>query len=158
MFDDKLDFSGYDRTLWQPRSLTEHHRLASLDKNANTKQEQKNFIFENGLRYSVLLRLPYFDLVRMHVIDPMHNLLLGTGKHMMEVWTEHDILNKQNFRKLEDIVSNINTLKSVGHLPVKIGSSFAGFSADQWRNWTTVFSPVAQKGVIHSFELLANVC
>ena len=36
---------------------------------------------------------------------------------------------------------------------MKIGSSFAGFSADQWRNWTIVFSPVALKGVIPTEHL-----
>ncbi len=30
---------------------------------------------------TLLLELPYYDIVRCHVIDPMHNLLLGTAKH-----------------------------------------------------------------------------
>lgn len=29
---------------------------------------------EAGVRYSELLRLPYFDIVRFHLVDPMHNL------------------------------------------------------------------------------------
>ena len=36
----------------------------------------------------------------------------------------------------------------VGRLPLKIGSSFSGFTADQWKIWTIVYSPVALKGVI----------
>ena len=30
-----------------------------------------------GVRYSVLLALPYFDPIKFTVIDPMHNLFLG---------------------------------------------------------------------------------
>ena len=30
-----------------------------------------------GVKYSELLRLPYFDIVRMTITDPMHTFLLG---------------------------------------------------------------------------------
>lgn len=153
VFENKLDFSGYDRNEWELRQLNEHHLLATQHKHANTKQEKNKLISQYGVRYSVLLRLPYFDIIRMHVIDPMHNLLLGTAKHMMEVWTEREILNNKNFQKIEEMVLDINTSKNVGRLPSKIGSSFAGFSADQWRNWTTFFSPVALKGIIPGVHL-----
>ena len=39
---------------------------------------------EQGCRYSALLELQYFDLVRMLVINPMHNMMLGTGKRMIQ--------------------------------------------------------------------------
>ena len=32
---------------------------------------------KNSVRYSELLRLPYFDIVRMTFTDPMHTFLLG---------------------------------------------------------------------------------
>ena len=32
-----------------------------------------------GLRFSILLALPYFDPIKFTVIDPMNNLYLGTG-------------------------------------------------------------------------------
>ncbi len=32
---------------------------------------------ENGVRWTQLLRLPYYDCVHMMVADLMHNLLLG---------------------------------------------------------------------------------
>ena len=28
------------------------------------------------------------DIVQCHVIDPMHNLFLGTAKNMMKVWKD----------------------------------------------------------------------
>lgn len=36
-----------------------------------------------GHRNTVLLRLPYFNPSRMLVIDVMHNIVLGTGKHVI---------------------------------------------------------------------------
>jgi hypothetical protein len=36
------------------------------------------FVKEHAARYSELSRLPYFNLCRMIVIDPMHCVLLGT--------------------------------------------------------------------------------
>ena len=41
-----------------------------------------------GVRYSVLLSLPYFDPVRFTVVDPMHYLYLGSGKHVFKVWMD----------------------------------------------------------------------
>ena len=50
--------------------------------NANSKAEQDRIMHDCGVRYSALLRLPYLDPVRFHVVDPMHNLLLGTSKQV----------------------------------------------------------------------------
>ena len=40
------------------------------------KQKEKNWSQKLELD-SVLLRLPYYDAIRMVLIDPMHNLFLG---------------------------------------------------------------------------------
>lgn len=56
-----------------------------------------------GVCYSILLELPYFDPIRFHVIDPMHNLLLGSAKHVMETWTTFDILTKAKFKLIEEL-------------------------------------------------------
>ena len=43
--------------------------------------------------------------------------------------------------------------RDVGRLPLKIGSGFAGFTADQWRNWVTIFSPIALKCILNNAHL-----
>ena len=49
----------------------------------------------SGCRYSVLLELEYFDSPRFLVVDPMHNLFLGTAKHHLKrVWIEYLMLNR----------------------------------------------------------------
>ena len=36
--------------------------------------------------YSVLFQLPYYDAIRFALIDPMHNLLLRSAKHVLKTW------------------------------------------------------------------------
>jgi hypothetical protein len=39
--------------------------------------DREEFFKKHGARYFELSGLPYFDPVRMTVVDPMHNILLG---------------------------------------------------------------------------------
>jgi hypothetical protein len=45
---------------------------------------RKRFVNENHVRWSELLRLPYFDPIRHLVVDPMHCLFLGIGKWLVK--------------------------------------------------------------------------
>jgi len=89
-----------------------------------------------GVRYSCLIDLPYFNPIRYAIIDVMHNLYLETAKYMMELWTERGILTKNDFTIIGGIVASITTPRDIGRMPLKIVSSFSGFTADQWQNWT----------------------
>ena len=87
-FGDLPDYSGFEREKWPIRTNTTHRQFASEYLACQTKSEQKQNLKKHGCRYSVLLRLSYFDPIRMCVIDPMHNLLLGTAKHMVTIWKD----------------------------------------------------------------------
>ena len=58
-----------------------------------------------GIRYSVLDNLPYFDASRMTVIDPMHNLLLGTAKYMLNVWKELNYLTNEHLIQIQSLIN-----------------------------------------------------
>ena len=79
-----MDYSGFDRENWIPRSSNEHKQNAENAKNKNTLAERDRAESSTGCHYSVLLSLPYFDVPRMLVVDPMHNLFLGSAKHYMK--------------------------------------------------------------------------
>ena len=79
-----------------------------------------------GLRYSVLFPLPYFDPVQFTIIDPMHNLYLGSGKHAFEVWFERDLITKKDFPRLEEKIKMFTTPYNAGRLPTTIGSGYGG--------------------------------
>lgn len=96
----------------------------------------------------MLTELPYFDCVRLHVVDPMHNLLLGTSKRIMNIWTDFGLLSKDNFDTIQECVDSFSLPSDVGRIPYRIRSGFSGFKADQWRSWTTVFSLVSLKGIL----------
>ena len=78
----------------------------------------------------------------------MHNLLLGTSKHMLEVWVKHNLLTANSFDIIEKAASLLSCSNDVGRLPLKIGCLFSGFTADQWKMWTLAYSAVVLKVVI----------
>ena len=69
-----MNYSGFDRNNWPPRTGARHANDACSLLNMRTKTELQKAESDLGCRYSPLLKLPYFDAPRMLVIDPMHNL------------------------------------------------------------------------------------
>ena len=63
-----------------------------------------------GCRYSILLDLPYFDPVRMTIIDPMHNLFLGTAKHIMlkNVWIKKGLISDADLIVLQNCIDGMH--------------------------------------------------
>ena len=162
-FGEKADFSGFDREEWPTRSLETHKLFAYQHRSAPNKTAQKQIEREQGCRYSVLLELPYFDPLRMCIIDPMHNLLLGTARHILSVWKELKIVTKEHFESIQSKVDSFTTPDDVGRIPTKISSGFSGFKAEQWRNWTLLFSLYSLKDEIpHShyncWQLFVKAC
>ena len=52
---------------------------------ARNKTEAKEIQKKNGVRWSELLRLTYFDIVTMTMVDPMHTVFLGMIRHETEL-------------------------------------------------------------------------
>ena len=147
-FGQKADYSGVDRNSWTPRLKVSHNEHAREHQNAKTSQQQKVIEREYGVRYSVLIELPYYDAIRFCVIDPMHNLLLGTAKHMIAVWTSTGIIEKSHFLAIQEKVDAFVTPTGIGRIPSKISSGFSSFTAEQWRNWTLIYSLCSLKGIL----------
>lgn len=59
------------------RSDKQHRETGERYANLETKAQREEFVREHACRWTEFARLPYFDLVCMVVIDPMHNLILG---------------------------------------------------------------------------------
>ena len=68
-----------------------------------------------GVRHSELVRPPYIDLIHYHVVDPMHNLLLGTAKYMMSVWKDESLISKSDYQNMQDTVDRIRVPVNIGH-------------------------------------------
>ena len=76
----RSNFSNFNRDLRTPRKAITHRANIRSILQSKSVSEKSKLESEHGCRYSILLELPYFDPVRMLLIDPMHNLFLGTGK------------------------------------------------------------------------------
>ena len=64
----KRDYSGYDRETWPIQTLADHHKHCLDHLQADTNSKKKKIETENGVRYSVLLELPYFNPIRYAVV------------------------------------------------------------------------------------------
>ena len=120
--------------------------------NSITHPEFKYFISAesaNGCRYSELLLLPYFDAPKMLVIDPMHNLFLGSAKYFLKnILIEMEYISKADLEKIQQRVNSCTVPSGIGRIPMKIESGFSKFTADQWKNWALYFSVIALRDIV----------
>ena len=91
-----VDFSGYDRIHWQPRTNDGHRTDCSKILSCTTKSSVRETEAYYGVRPCALLELPYYEPIHFVAIDIMHNLFLGTPKHMFNWWIENGIISKQH--------------------------------------------------------------
>ena len=117
-----------------------HRRDVQEVMKCNTKTARAKKESELGCRYSILLDLPYFDAPTMLAVDPMHNLFLGTGKHMINIWIEKGLLDSGKFEQMQNFVDNMTVLCDVGRIPRKIETGFSTFKAEQYKNWIIFYS------------------
>ena len=139
--DKSVDYSGFNRDNWNLRIHAQHLLIADCAKNATTQAEREHHEHKAGVRYTELLQLQYLDLARCHLIDPMHNLFLGTSKRMINLWKARGYLSDTMCEKLQRKMDLIVPPAYTGRLPSKVEAGFAGFTAEQFMLWTTLYSP-----------------
>ena len=67
--------------LWD---LDQHRQDAYEWRRCNSNASRKRFVQQNGVRWSELLRLTYFDPIRFIIVDLMHCLFLGIAKWIVK--------------------------------------------------------------------------
>ena len=147
-FGEKKDFSGFhDRLSWPKRDGMSHKRNCERLKSAKSQAEYTRLSRMYGVHYSALCKLEYFDCVRFHIIDPMHNLFLGTAKYVFKLWVQN-ILSKEQLKEISKKIEELNTATAIGRIPRKIGTNYGNFTAEEWKNWTLIFSMYALYGIL----------
>ena len=87
----------------------------------------------------------------MLVIDPMHNLFLGLAKHFFKrILIGEGILSGDKLSIVQKRIDAMRVPADIGRIPQKIESSFHGFTADQYKNWTVHYSIICLHGLISS--------
>jgi len=143
-----VDYSGYDCDNWICRNNVSHRENCQQILFETTKTGIRKKEAEFGIRYSIMLELSYFNPVHFTIIDVMHNLFLGTAKHMFKVWLQLDLLTQKNLEQIEKKVGLFHIPNSIGRLPINIASNYGGFKAIQLQTWINVYSPIVLKGIL----------
>lgn len=101
-----------------------------------TKTQMEKMTSKLGCCYSILLELPYFLPIEMVLIDPMHNLFLGTAKHSArDLWIGRNIIKDSDLTQVEEKLKRAIVPSGLGHLPVSIKHGVF-LTAEQWKSWT----------------------
>jgi hypothetical protein len=77
----KTNINNIEWWTWQKRTNEEVRKVATQWRDASSMSERKHIFKEQGIRWSELLRLPYWDPTAQIVVDGMHNLFLGVVQH-----------------------------------------------------------------------------
>ncbi|OSD07052.1 hypothetical protein PYCCODRAFT_1359395 [Trametes coccinea BRFM310] len=126
-----------------PRFNEDHCRLAREWKALETKKERDEHFKKNGARWAEMMRLPYYDGIKMTVIDPMHNLLLGVVKtQWYGRWIKPGVLraetkagNKRELSVMHTFLETFEVAPWVGRLPLRVGEPAGGsLTADEYRH------------------------
>ena len=150
----EMDYSGFDHDKWLKKISMEHRQAASQISACNTKCAVASIEARSGYCYTELLQLPYFDPSRMLTIDPMHNLFLGTGKHILKnIWIKLGLITDSQFDTIQKRVDRVVCPPDIGRIPNKIHSGFASFTADQYKNWIVYFSLLTLRDILSGADL-----
>lgn len=144
------NFSGMTARHYTQRSRESNLEAALKWKNATSEDDQVEIAKSLGCRYTPLHRLEYFDVVRQTIIDPMHNLLLGTCRRMVKiVWKfkNPDLLKMQEKANLVEVPPGFENLRK------RIAGDFSSFKADQWKSWCLIYSPFVLIDVLSKQKL-----
>lgn len=64
------------------------------------------------------------------------------------MWIEKELLKQENLKEIEGRCKLFHLPADVGRLPTNISSGYGGFTANQWCNWITIYSPVVLKSIL----------
>ncbi|OAD79069.1 hypothetical protein PHYBLDRAFT_62168 [Phycomyces blakesleeanus NRRL 1555(-)] len=84
----KIDYSRFDNESWVTRTKEMNAIYANMWACTELSAERADLEKQNGTWFSELHCLHYFDPIRCTIVDPMHNLFLGTAKHMISSWKD----------------------------------------------------------------------
>jgi hypothetical protein len=88
----KDKITNFDSKSWPRRNTPDHRKWACNSRDAKSIKEKEEIFNDHGVRYSALLELQYWDIVSLHCVDSMHNLLLGLlSWHCKRLWAMEDV-------------------------------------------------------------------
>ena len=123
--------------------MEEHRRNAENWRLCKSEEERKRHVRSTHVRWTELLRLPYFNPIRHLIVDPMHCLFLGIAHLIIKkLWIDGNKITKHDLEKMEKRAKTIQIPADLGRVPNKIatGEGFSGFTADQWKTFILIYA------------------
>ena len=110
------NFSGMDDIEdWFVAKDPINHRKAALEwRKCKSIEARRKHAKNSHVRWSEILRLPYFDPIRFLPVDPMHNLFIGIASWIVKrLWLRYCKITLNDLMKIQKLMNNI-------HLPSEI--------------------------------------
>ena len=70
----------------------------------------------------------------MHVFDPIHNPMLGIGKHTFNVWFEAGVLSPNYLLLIDERKRRLKLPSDIGRIPHNISKAYKSMKADEWKH------------------------
>ena len=67
---------------------------------------------------------------------------------LKKVWSEKQLVSKKDYKTIQDRVDSIHIPGNLGRIPSKIASSFAGLTAEEFKNWTNLYSLFSLRDIL----------
>jgi len=131
----------------------EHKQNALKTLEAQTPTEWNIVELNTGSRFTELMHLVYYDCIRFSIIDPIQNLLLGTSKRILQSQWMDNYLCRKVMIAIQQNLDNCITQSNFGRVPRKLQSEFSSLTADEWKNWTILYSLICLHNILPSEHL-----
>ncbi|CAG8475836.1 5214_t:CDS:2 [Cetraspora pellucida] len=123
------------KQLWSGQIFkTTQYPIRPLQYKIGDSTTQKKLFQQHGIRWTCLLELSYIDIPRFTMIDPMHNIFLGTSKCIVQhAWMNSGSpkLSIKHLYKIQNLIDATPLPVDLGRINLKITSGFDTLTADQ---------------------------
>jgi hypothetical protein len=102
-------------------------------------------------------------VVFVTIADPMHNLFLGTTKHMIQLWKDRNLLSDKDMKEIQRRMDSLKVPSDVGSYVSKLTHNMSKFTAEEMKKFCIIFSPFLLHGILpdayfSNFLVFAEAC
>jgi hypothetical protein len=128
---------------WFIEKDADKHREAALEwRKCKSNEARKRHARKTHARWSEMLRLPYFDLIRFLLVDLMHNLFIGIASFIVKwLWLGHGKITSEDLIKIQKEMNKIHPPSEIGRISCKIdvGEGFSNLTANEWKIFFLIY-------------------
>ena len=145
---EKKSYAGYDCNCWPVRMMIQHYKQAMSLLRCKSKSARQDKEREYGLKYSILIELPYMDVIRFTILDPMHAIFLGTVKHIIKLLVDLEIIDEDDLIAIDVMIQDVYRPSDAGRVPRGFVSNWKQFTAAEFKNFLLAFAGDVLKEIV----------